>query len=51
MRDAIETAFYKADLTYTDFGDYSADSDGGTGNKVEADLEAVAVKFSVGYKF
>ena len=43
--------FYKADLTYTDFGDYSADSDGSTGNKVEADLEAVSVKLSVGYRF
>ena len=46
-----ENTFYKADLTYTDFGDYKADSDGGTGNHVEADLEAVALKFSVGYKF
>ena len=43
--------FYKADLTYTDFEDYSADDQAGTGNKVEADLEDVAVKFSVGYKF
>ena len=47
----VANTFYKADLTYTDFGDYKADSDGGTGNHVEADLEAVALKFSVGYKF
>ena len=43
--------FYKADLTYTDFQDYSSMSDGNTGNKVEADLEDIAVKLSVGYKF
>ena len=43
--------FYKADLTYTDFQDYSASAADGNGNKVEADLEDVAVKFSVGYKF
>ena len=43
--------FYKADLTYTDFQDYSADATDGNGNKVEASLEDVALKFSVGYKF
>ena len=43
--------FYKADITYTDFGDYSASDEAGTGNKVEADLEDIALKFSVGYKF
>ena len=43
--------FYKADLTYTDFQDYSADAQDGNGNKVEASLEDVALKFSVGYKF
>ena len=43
--------FYKADLTYTDFQDYKASAADGNGNKVEADLEDVAVKFSVGYKF
>ena len=47
----VANTFYKADLTYTDFQDYSADDQAGTGNKVEADLEDVAVKFSVGYKF
>ena len=43
--------YYKADVTYTDFEDYSANDEDGTGNKVEADLEDVAVKFSIGYKF
>ena len=43
--------FYKADVTYTDFEDYSASDEAGTGNKVEAELEDIAVKFSVGYKF
>tara|TARA_B100000941_G_scaffold186018_1_gene133811 strand:+ start:102 stop:752 length:651 start_codon:yes stop_codon:yes gene_type:complete len=43
--------FYKADLTYTDFEDYSSDSDGSTGNKVVAELEDTAVKLSIGYKF
>ena len=43
--------YYKADVTYTDFEDYSANDEAGTGNKVEADLEDVAVKFSIGYKF
>ena len=43
--------FYKADLTYTDFEDYSSDSDGSTGNNVVAELEDTAVKLSIGYKF
>ena len=43
--------YYKADVTYTDFEDYSANDEDGTGNKVEADLEDVAIKFSIGYKF
>ena len=43
--------FYKADLTYTDFQDYSANAQDGNGNKVEASLEDIALKFSVGYKF
>ncbi len=43
--------FYKADLTYTDFEDYSASDEASTGNKVEADLEDIALKFSIGYKF
>ena len=43
--------FYKADLTYTDFQDYSASAADKNGNKVEAELEDVAVKLSIGYKF
>ena len=41
--------FYKLDLVYTDFGDYKAT--GTADNRVEAELEDVAAKFSVGYKF
>jgi outer membrane protein W len=47
----IANTFYKADLTYTDFETYSAADEAGTGNKVDADLEDVAVKLSIGYKF
>ena len=43
--------YYKAEATYTDFEDYSAGDTAGTGNTVEADLEDIAVKFSIGYKF
>lgn len=43
--------YYKAEATYTDFEDYSADSNSSPANKVEADLEDIAVKFSIGYKF
>ncbi len=43
--------YYKAEATYTDFEEYSASDEAGTGNKVEADLEDIALKFSVGYKF
>ena len=43
--------YYKAEATYTDFEDYSADDESSTGNKVEADLEDIAFKFSIGYKF
>ena len=43
--------YYKAEATYTDFEDYEANDLDGTGNKVEADLEDIAVKFSIGYKF
>ena len=47
----VANTFYKADLTYTDFETYSAGDEAGTGNKVDADLEDVAVKLSIGYKF
>ena len=43
--------YYKAEAAYTDFQDYSEQDEDGTGNKVEADLEDFALKFSVGYKF
>ena len=49
--DLVGNFYYKADLTYTDFEDYSSMSDGNTGNKVEASLEDVAAKLSIGYKF
>ena len=35
----IANTFYKADLTYTDFQDYSASAADKNGNKVEAELE------------
>ena len=41
--------FYKADLTYTDFEEYKADSS--ANNSVTADLEDIALKFSVGKTF
>ena len=47
----LNNAFYKAEVTYTDFEDYSADSDSTPANKVEADLEDIALKLSIGYKF
>ena len=43
--------YYKAEATYTDFEDYSAESDSSPANKVTAELEDLAVKFSIGYKF
>ena len=46
-----DNMYYKVEATYTDFGDYKATDEAGTGNVVEADLEAIAFKFSVGYKF
>ena len=43
--------YYKAEAAYTSFGQYEASDEAGTGNKVEADLEAFSAKFSIGYKF
>ena len=40
--------YYKGEVTYTDFETYEAD---GAGNKVSADLDATAARFSIGYKF
>ena len=44
-----ENLYYKAEATFTKFEDYEATS--AAGNKVEAQLEDMAVKFSIGYKF
>ena len=49
--DLTGNLYYKAEATYTDFEDYSAGDTAGTGNKVEAELEDIAVKLSIGYKF
>ena len=46
-----ENLYYKAEAVYTDLEDYSAGDEAGTGNKVEAELEDFAVKFSIGKKF
>ncbi len=43
--------YYKAEATYTDFEDYEAGATDGNGNKVEAQLEDIAIKLSIGYKF
>ena len=43
--------YYKAEAAFTDFEDYSENDEAGTNNKVEAELEDVSVKLSVGYKF
>jgi hypothetical protein len=43
--------YYKAEATYTDFEDYTAESNSLPANKVTAELEDIAVKFSIGYKF
>ena len=49
--DLQNNFYYKAEATYTNFEDYSSDSDSGTGNRVEAELEDIAVKLSIGRKF
>ena len=41
--------YYKAEITFTDFEDYEEHSD--ANNKVVADLDDTAAKFSIGYKF
>ena len=40
--------YYKGELTYTNFEEYKAD---GAGNTVSADLQDIAARFSIGYKF
>ena len=43
--------YYKAEATDTQFEDYTAQSNSSPANKVDAELEDIALKFSVGYKF
>ena len=43
--------YYKAELTYTNFEDYEAESSSAIPNKVVAELEDVAARVSIGYKF
>ena len=47
----VGNLYYKAEATYTDFEEYSAGDEAGTGNKVEADLEDIAFKLSIAYKY
>ena len=42
------TLYYKGEVAYTNFGTYEAIA---SGNTVKADLEDIAAKFSIGYKF
>ena len=42
---------YKIDATYTDFEDYNANDTSNTGNSIKADLDASAIKFSIGKTF
>ena len=44
-------AYYKAELTYTNFEDYEAESSSTLPNNVTAELEDIAARFSIGYKF
>lgn len=41
--------YYKSEITYSNFKTYEATSN--AGNKVTADLEDIAARFSIGYKF
>ncbi len=43
--------YYKLEGTYTDFADYEETAASGAGNTVTAELEDVALKLSLGYKF
>ena len=42
------TMYYKGEVSYTNFGTYEAVA---SGNTVKADLEDIAAKLSIGYKF
>jgi len=41
--------YYKSELTYTNFEEYNVV--GTAGNKIKADIDSIAARFSVGYKF
>ncbi len=43
--------YYKAAVTYTDFESYEQTAAGSAANKINADVEATALKLSLGYKF
>jgi|TARA_B110000914_G_scaffold183076_1_gene165964 opacity protein-like surface antigen len=43
-----DNTYYKVEGTYTDFQQYTAEN---AGNRIVADLDSVAVKLSIGYKF
>jgi len=49
--DLAGNVYYKTEVAYTNFEDYDKQDTAGTGNKVEADLEDIAVRLSLGYKF
>ena len=46
--DLAGNMYYKGEVTYTNFEQYEATSNG---NRIEADLDDYAAKFSIGYKF
>ena len=43
--------YYKLAATYTDFESYESTAAGSASNKINADVEATALKLSLGYKF
>ena len=49
--DLGNNLYYKAEATYTMFEDYASDSNSTPANKVDAELEDLALKLSIGYKF
>jgi len=46
-----EGLYYKVEGTYTDYGEYDANDEARNGNKVVDDLDAYAVKLSIGKRF